>query len=85
MINHITAVEFLDRALVIPVIDVRSEKEYLQGHIPGAVFCDLHVELAKPGHAAATGAAERHYLVPSRDEVAETLRRWGFWRKESNG
>jgi len=34
MINHITAVEFLDRALVLPVIDVRSEKEYLQGHIP---------------------------------------------------
>jgi len=34
MINHITAIEFLDRARELPVIDVRSEKEYLQGHIP---------------------------------------------------
>ena len=34
MINHITAAEFLDRARVLPIIDVRSEKEYLQGHIP---------------------------------------------------
>ena len=41
MINHITAVEFLDRALVLPVIDVRSEKEYLQGHIPGAINLPL--------------------------------------------
>ena len=36
MINRITAIEFLDRAREFPVIDVRSEKEYLQGHIPGA-------------------------------------------------
>ena len=34
MINYLTAVEFLDRARELPVIDVRSEKEYLQGHIP---------------------------------------------------
>jgi tRNA 2-selenouridine synthase len=41
MINHITAIEFLDRARVLPVIDVRSEKEYLQGHIPGAINLPL--------------------------------------------
>ncbi|MGA2823369.1 MAG: tRNA 2-selenouridine(34) synthase MnmH [Bacteroidales bacterium] len=41
MINHITAVEFLDRARVIPIIDVRSEKEYLQGHIPEAINLPL--------------------------------------------
>jgi len=36
MINHIPAGEFILRAGAFPIIDVRSEKEYLQGHIPGA-------------------------------------------------
>jgi len=41
MINSITAIEFLERARELPVIDVRSEKEYLQGHIPGALNLPL--------------------------------------------
>ena len=41
MINYLTAVEFLERAGVLPVIDVRSEKEYLQGHIPAAINLPL--------------------------------------------
>ena len=41
MINRITAIEFLDRAREFPVIDVRSEKEYLQGHIPGVINLPL--------------------------------------------
>jgi tRNA 2-selenouridine synthase len=36
MITQITAFEFLDLARTYRVIDVRSENEYLQGHIPGA-------------------------------------------------
>ncbi len=36
MINRIASAEFLDLAWVLPIIDVRSEKEYNQGHIPGA-------------------------------------------------
>ena len=36
MINHIPAGEFILRAGAFPIVDVRSEKEYLQGHIPGA-------------------------------------------------
>jgi len=36
MINQTSVSEFLDFAGTIEVIDVRSEKEYLQGHIPGA-------------------------------------------------
>jgi tRNA 2-selenouridine synthase len=36
MKNHIIVVDFLNRTRVLPLIDVRSEKEYLQGHIPGA-------------------------------------------------
>jgi tRNA 2-selenouridine synthase len=34
-------VEFLDKAAVIPVIDVRSEGEFSQGHIPGAINVPL--------------------------------------------
>jgi tRNA 2-selenouridine synthase len=41
MINRITSAEFLDLARVLPVIDVRSEKEYLQGHIPGSTNLPL--------------------------------------------
>ncbi len=36
MINRITTGEFILLARAYPVIDVRSDKEYLQGHIPGA-------------------------------------------------
>ena len=41
MNDRITVAEFLDRARNVPVIDVRSEKEFLQGHIPGAVNLSL--------------------------------------------
>jgi thiosulfate/3-mercaptopyruvate sulfurtransferase len=47
------------------------------GHVPGAVFSDLHVDLAKPGTRPQTGAAKRMYIVPTRDETAEALARWG--------
>ncbi|MBA3778457.1 MAG: sulfurtransferase [Chloroflexi bacterium] len=46
-------------------------------HIPGAVFGDLHTELAERGRAAETGDAEREYLVPSREALSATLARWG--------
>ena len=41
MINQVTADEFLDLSRTLPIIDVRSEKEYLQGHIPGAINMPL--------------------------------------------
>jgi tRNA 2-selenouridine synthase len=41
MIAQITATGFLDLARKYRVIDVRSEKEYLQGHIPGAFSLPL--------------------------------------------
>jgi tRNA 2-selenouridine synthase len=41
MINQVTTSEFLDLARTLPVIDVRSEKEYLQGHIPIAINLPL--------------------------------------------
>ena len=50
---------------------------YDQGHVPGAVFSDLHVDLAKAGMAAATGAAKRTYLIPTRQETQASLAAWG--------
>jgi tRNA 2-selenouridine synthase len=41
MMNHISAGKFLDLARKLPLIDVRSEKEYLQGHIPQAINLPL--------------------------------------------
>jgi tRNA 2-selenouridine synthase len=37
MINRIASKEFLDLGREFPILDVRSEKEYIQGHIPGAI------------------------------------------------
>lgn len=47
-----------------------------EGHVPGAVFSDLHVDLAKPGVRPETGSAHRQYIVPTREETAEALTRW---------
>ena len=54
-----------------------DRKAYDQGHIPGAIFSDLHVDLAKPGTRPETGAAKRVYLIPTREETAESLAGWG--------
>lgn len=54
-----------------------DRKAYDQGHVPGAVYSDLHVDLAKPGVRPETGTAHREYIVPTRDETAEALARWG--------
>ena len=54
-----------------------DRKAYDAGHVPGAVFSDLHVDLAKSGVRPETGATKRLYIVPTRDETAETLKRWG--------
>jgi len=54
-----------------------DRKAYDEGHVPGAVFSDLHVDLAKAGMAAATGAAKRTYLTPTRGETQASLAAWG--------
>jgi tRNA 2-selenouridine synthase len=41
MIDRIATGDFLVQAQAFPVIDVRSEKEYFQGHIPGAINLPL--------------------------------------------
>jgi thiosulfate/3-mercaptopyruvate sulfurtransferase len=54
-----------------------DRKGYDAGHVPGAIFSDLHVDLAKSGVRPETGATKRVYIVPTREEAAETLARWG--------
>jgi thiosulfate/3-mercaptopyruvate sulfurtransferase len=60
------------------IVHVSGDRRvYERDHVPGAVFCDLHADLAKVGTGPATGQVERHYLVPTREEVAATLAGWG--------
>jgi thiosulfate/3-mercaptopyruvate sulfurtransferase len=60
------------------LIHVSVDREvYGRTHLPDAIFVDLHVDLAKSGRRPETGATNRQYLVPTREEVAVSLRRWG--------
>ena len=49
---------------------------YNRRHIEGAVYSDLHKELALKGTAPETGDAEREWLVPSREQTERLLRGW---------
>lgn len=53
-----------------------DRRVYNKRHLAGAVWSDLHKELALRGHAPETGDAEREWLVPTPDQVAAVLRRW---------
>ena len=54
-----------------------DRKAYDEGHIPGALFSDLHVDLAKSGVRPDTGTRKRVYLLPTQQETTEALARWG--------
>lgn len=63
------------------ILDVRwqldqpdGRPEYLQGHVPGAVYVDLSTELSENGRSAAEG---RHPL-PSIEGLQTAARRWGI-------
>ncbi|MFT4045027.1 MAG: sulfurtransferase [Gordonia sp. (in: high G+C Gram-positive bacteria)] len=53
--------------------DDRGHEHYLAGHIPGAIYVDLSVDLADPP----SPAVGRHPL-PDADRFRETVRRWGI-------
>jgi thiosulfate/3-mercaptopyruvate sulfurtransferase len=60
------------------ILHVGLDREiYDRTHLPGAVYVDLHVDLAKPGSRPETGDVRRQYLVPTREEVSESLSAWG--------
>jgi thiosulfate/3-mercaptopyruvate sulfurtransferase len=60
------------------LVHVSIDRQAYDGaHIPGAMFVDLHVDLAKPGERPETGTTSREYLVPNREEVADSLASWG--------
>lgn len=62
----------------VGIVHVAPDRRvYNRRHLPGAVRSDLHAELALRGTAPETGDAEREWLVPTRDQVAQVLRRWG--------
>ena len=50
---------------------------YDKAHVPGAIYVDLHEDLSKAGVRPDTGTVKRLYMVPGRDDVAASLRRWG--------
>jgi thiosulfate/3-mercaptopyruvate sulfurtransferase len=50
---------------------------YDERHIPGAVFSDLHEDLALRGTGPGTGDAARAYLVPDAEHGRHVLQRWG--------
>jgi thiosulfate/3-mercaptopyruvate sulfurtransferase len=60
------------------IVHVSLDREiYDRAHLPGAIFVDMHVDLAKPGTRPETGAIPRQYLLPTREDMAASLRNWG--------
>lgn len=60
------------------IVHVSTDRKiYDTAHIPGAVYSDLHVDLAKAGTRPETRTAPRQYILPTRDEVSATLAAWG--------
>ncbi|GAA5029350.1 sulfurtransferase [Microbacterium fluvii] len=47
--------------------------DYLEGHIPGAVYVDLDRELSRRGEPA-----EGRHPLPRRDDLEDAARRWGL-------
>jgi thiosulfate/3-mercaptopyruvate sulfurtransferase len=54
-----------------------NRRIYNKRHLPGAVYGDLHRDLARRGTDPATGDAPREWLLPARTDVDAVLRRWG--------
>lgn len=60
------------------IVHVSTEPEhYPSGHLPGAVFSDLHQELAKRGTDPAAPGVDFEYLVPTQAETEYALAGWG--------
>jgi thiosulfate/3-mercaptopyruvate sulfurtransferase len=53
--------------------DDRGREKYLAGHLPGAVFVDLEIELADP-----PSSADGRHPLPSLQRLQAGARRWGI-------
>ena len=53
-----------------------NRRVYNKRHIPGAVYSDIHREIALRGTAPETGDAEREWLIPTPEQTAAVLARW---------
>jgi thiosulfate/3-mercaptopyruvate sulfurtransferase len=53
-----------------------NRRVYNKRHIPGAVYSDLHREVALRGTAPETGDAEREWLIPTAEHTEAVLARW---------
>jgi thiosulfate/3-mercaptopyruvate sulfurtransferase len=61
----------------VRIVHVSPERRvYNKRHLSGATYSDLHRELALRGTAPETGDAEREWLVPTREQAEQVLRRW---------
>ena len=64
----------------VRLLDVRwrldrpeGRPEYLEGHLPGAVYVELDHELARKGEPI-----EGRHPLPTRDDLQDAARRWGL-------
>lgn len=53
-----------------------NRRVYNKRHIPGAVYSDLHREVALRGTTPETGDAEREWLIPTAEQAEAVLARW---------
>jgi thiosulfate/3-mercaptopyruvate sulfurtransferase len=62
----------------VRVVHVSPDRNvYDERHIPGAVFADMHTQLAQAGHAPETGDVKREWLVPDLESVEDAVWGWG--------
>ena len=60
------------------IVHASSQPEhYPKGHIRGAVFADLHTDLALAGADPEMPGVNALYMVPDREAVGQLLQRWG--------
>lgn len=74
--------DLLRDGVEVCLLDVRwrldqpeGRPEYLDGHLPGAVYVDLERELAEHGHPE-----QGRHPLPSDDTLRAAVRRWGLRR-----
>ncbi|SDH01278.1 sulfurtransferase [Microbacterium pygmaeum] len=80
LITPAEIIGLLESGTAVRLLDVRwrldrpeGRPEYLEGHLPGAVYVDLDHELARKGEPA-----EGRHPLPSRDDLQDAARRWGL-------